>query len=236
MKKPIVPRHVGVIMDGNGRWAQKRAMPRPVGHTFGAKTSRKIIQAAIEADVQFLTLYVFSKENWKRPKTEVNLLMKLLVDMLRQEITSLMEENVVVRTLGDITFLPPQVRAELEKTLELTEKNSGMVLQLALSYGGRDEIVKAAKAIALAAQDTPTLLETLDEETFGSYLFAPTIPDPELIIRTGGEQRLSNFLLWQSAYAEFYFSPVLWPDFTEEDFNSALKAFGTRERRFGKVL
>ena len=236
MSTQKIPQHVGVIMDGNGRWAQKRGMPRPMGHKFGAKATRRVIQAAIESNVQYLTLYVFSKENWQRPQKEVNLLMKLLVDMIRQEIDSLMEENVQVRALGDLSVLPEAPRNEMLKTLDQTAQNTGMTLLLALSYGGRDEIVSGVKRFALEAQTTPQLIEDLTEESFNNYLFEPTVPHPELIIRTGGEQRISNFLLWQAAYAELYFSPVLWPDYTEKDFAEALSDFSSRERRVGKVL
>ena len=228
--------HIGIIMDGNGRWAQKRAMPRPMGHKFGAKVTRNIIQAAIEHDISYLTLYVFSAENWQRPQKEVTLLMKLLVEMIRKEIGSLMEQNVRVKALGDLSVLPDAARKEMLDTLEQTSKNTGMTLLLALSYGGRAEIVEAAKRIAKEAQDSPTLIDTLDEESFEKYLYEPDLPHPELIIRTGGDQRISNFLLWQSAYAELYFSPVLWPDYTKEHFQEALDEYSQRERRFGKVL
>ena len=236
MTKRQIPQHVGVIMDGNGRWAQKRHMPRPMGHKFGAKATRKVIQAAIESDVQYLTLYVFSKENWQRPQKEVHLLMKLLVDMIRQEIDSLMTENVRVRALGDLSVLPEEARKEMLETLKQTDKNTGMTLLLALSYGGRDEIISGVKKFTAEALHSPELLDSLTEDSFNSYLFEPDVPHPELIIRTGGEQRLSNFLLWQAAYAELYFSDVLWPDYGADDFSLALDAFNSRERRFGKVL
>lgn len=229
-------KHIGIIMDGNGRWAQKRGLPRPVGHREGAKATHNVIESAINYGLTHLTLYVFSAENWKRPKDEVSLLMKLLVEMVKKEITNLIEQNVKVVVLGDLDFLPTKARDSITEAIKKTENNTGLVLQLALSYGGRLEIVRAAKEFAKECVENKANIEDLTEESFKNYLYNPVSPDPELIIRTGGEERLSNFLLWQSAYSEFYFTDVLWPDFSEKDFLDSIEEFNRRERRFGKVL
>jgi len=229
-------KHVGIIMDGNGRWAQKRGLPRPIGHTHGAKTSRTIIDAALRHQISYLTLYVFSLENWKRPKTEVSLLMKLLVEFIKKEIKTLNERNVRVIALGDLTLLPEKVRTVVNNAMEVTSSNSGMVLQLALSYSGREEILVAAREFAQKCVDGVFRADSLDEQLLEKLMYNSDAPEPELIIRTGGEQRLSNFLLWQSAYSEFYFTETLWPDFSENDLVNALEDYSSRERRFGKVL
>lgn len=229
-------KHVGIIMDGNGRWAQKRGLPRPVGHTHGATTSRAIIDAAILHGISYLTLYVFSLENWKRPKTEVSLLMKLLVGFIKKEIKTLNERNVRVIALGDLDLLPAKVRVVVDNAMEETRDNSGMVLQLALSYSGRQEIISATQEFVRQCLRGESQPESLTEKMFSSLLYNRIAPEPELIIRTGGEQRLSNFLLWQSAYSEFYFTETLWPDFNEAELAKALEDYSSRERRFGKVL
>lgn len=227
--------HVGIIMDGNGRWARKRGLPRPMGHKQGSQATRNIIDASIRLGFTHLTLYVFSAENWKRPKNEVNLLMKLLVEMVKREIANLLERNVQVQILGDISLLPDEARAAIEGAVEKTAKNSGLILQLALSYGGRAEIVNAAKTFAKQCVDG-SAPDSLTEDSFAKLMYNPDSPDPELIIRTGGEKRISNFLLWQSAYSELYFTDTLWPDFSEDDLKEAIDEFNNRERRFGKVL
>ncbi len=230
-----VPRHIGIIMDGNGRWARKRGLPRTAGHRSGTNATRRIVRACGELGVQFCTIYVFSSENWKRPKHEVSLLMDLLVEMLRKEIADLDQNNVRLRTVGDIARLPDKIRQEVEEGITHTASNTGLTLVLALSYGGRNEIVAAAKRLAQQALEQPECIDAVDEESFRGYLLYPELPDPELIIRTGGEKRISNFLLWYCAYSEFYFTERLWPDFDKDDLIEAIEDFNSRERRFGRV-
>ncbi len=229
-------KHVGIIMDGNGRWARNKGFLRPVGHTHGATTSRQIIDAAIKHHISTLTLYVFSLENWNRPKTEVSLLMKLLVEFIKKEIRTLNERNVRVLALGDLSLLPEKVRTVVDNAMNDTANNTGMVLQLALSYSGREEILVAARKFADQCAKGLCTPDMLTEKMFAGLLYNPQAHEPELIIRTGGEQRLSNFLLWQSAYSEFYFTETLWPDFNEAELVKALDDYYNRERRFGKVL
>ena len=226
-----IPSHIGIIMDGNGRWAKKRGLPRPIGHKNGATTTRNIIDATDRLGVKYLTLYVFSAENWDRPPKEVKLLMKLLVEMIKKELRSLKDRNVRVIALGDLSKLPDGARDELENSISETSHNTGLTLQLAISYGGRSEIINAAKKIVEDGK-----LDTITEEEFSKYLYTSGSPDPELIIRTGGDQRISNFLLWQSAYSELYFTNTLWPDFSEDGLLEAVAEFNRRERRFGRVL
>jgi undecaprenyl diphosphate synthase len=230
-----IPRHIGIIMDGNGRWAKKRGLPRSAGHRAGTDATRTIVRSCGELGVEFLTVYVFSKENWGRPMLEVKLLMDLLVEMIRREVDDLNKNNVRLHAVGDLTRLPEKSRAALLQGMERTLKNSGLNLILAISYGGRAEIVNAAKEIAREAVRDPSLIDQLDEEMFRRYLNSHDFPDAELIIRTGGEKRISNFLLWQSAYAELYFTDELWPDFNKDSLVAAIEDFGKRERRFGKV-
>ncbi|MDD5675409.1 MAG: isoprenyl transferase [Chitinivibrionales bacterium] len=230
-----VPQHIGIIMDGNGRWAKKRGLPRIAGHRAGTDATRTIVRACGELGVKYLTIYVFSKENWGRPRTEVTLLMGLLVEMIRREVADLDKNNVRLHAIGDLERLPKATRAELENGIDHTKKNSGLNLILALSYGARAEIVMAAKAFATAALGRPALIEALDEKAFHAYLYTRDYPDPELIIRTGGENRLSNFLLYQAAYAEIYVTDTLWPDFTKNTLLAAIEDYNSRDRRFGKV-
>jgi undecaprenyl diphosphate synthase len=230
-----VPRHIGIIMDGNGRWARQRGLPRSAGHRAGTDTIRKIVRACGELGVSYLTTYVFSAENWGRPRAEVAMLMELLVEMTRREIENLNANNVKLRIIGDITRLPHNTKKALLDGIEATKNNTGLTLVLAVSYGGRAEIVTAARRIATEAATNPKLLKTLDERIFGGYLYTAGIPDPELIIRTGGECRISNFLLWQAAYAELYITDVPWPDFDKECLVKAIEEFNRRDRRFGKV-
>ncbi len=231
----MLPQHVAIIMDGNGRWAKRRGLPRSAGHREGVKSVKKIVEAAGELEIDFLTLYTFSKENWRRPVTEVSMLMKLLVNSLRKEIDELMEKNVRLRTIGDLNDLPPFAAEELNSGMERTQHNTGLTLNLALSYGGRSEIVSAAKEIARRVRDGELYLEDLDEEIFSDSLYTQNIPDPDLLIRTSGEQRISNFLLWQLAYSEIYVTHTLWPDFRKDNFYEALVNYMRRERRFGMV-
>lgn len=223
-----VPAHVAVIMDGNGRWAQRRGKPRLWGHRAGAESVRAVVRAAGDAGVKVLTLYAFSTENWSRSAGEVNGLMALLVGTLRREIRRLDENNVRLRAIGRLDGLPAAVRAGLKKAITALADNTGLVLTLALNYGGRQEIVDAARRVAAAG-------EAITEESLARRLYTADLPDPDLMIRTSGEYRLSNFLLWQSAYTELYVTPVLWPDFREGEFYEALLDYQRRERRFGGV-
>lgn len=235
MNQNFIPKHCAIIMDGNGRWAKMRGFARPLGHKEGAKTTHNIIESCINLGVEVLSLYVFSSENWQRPKTEVNALMKLLVEMIKKELPNLMEKNVRVLSLGDVEQLPSKARNDLLASIEKTSANTGLTLCLAISYGGRNEIVRAAKLFAedcLKGSENPS---NLTVEKLAQYLYLPEISDPELVIRTGGDKRISNFLLWQSAYSEFYFTDVLYPDFNENELIKAFESYSQRERRFGKV-
>lgn len=230
-----VPRHIGVIMDGNGRWAQQRGLPRAMGHRAGTDATRAVVRACGELGVEYLTVYVFSAENWARPKGEVDFLMGLLVEMTRREISNLNDSNVRLHAIGDLDKLPPRTRAMLEEGIEKTSANTGLNLVLAVSYGGRSEIAEAAKRFAREALSNPALVEELTEQKFATYLYTSAFPDPELIIRTGGDLRTSNFLLWQAAYAELHFTGVLWPDFDRACLVQAIEDYNTRDRRFGRV-
>ena len=223
--------HLAIIMDGNGRWAKKRGLPRYEGHKQGTKVAKKIVEECRKLNIKYLTLYTFSKENWKRPKDEVNFLFKLLVDFLNREYKSLVEQSIKLNILGDYTKLPFSARKAIEFTLKKTKECNKMVLNLALNYSGREEIILAIKKILKQGIDP----ESLDEESFKDFLYTRGQPDPDLIIRTSGEIRLSNYLLYQSAYSELYFTPVLWPDFTEQDLHKALDDFSKRQRRFGGI-
>lgn len=222
---------MGVIMDGNGRWAELRGLPRIEGHRRGAERAREIITAAIEARIGALTLYTFSLENWQRPKDEVTTLMKILELYLRSEFNEFMKKNIIFKTIGEVWRLPQNVQKLISETEQRTAANTGMTLIAALSYGGRNEIVRAVKKI-VSANINP---DDITEEYFESFLDTSGIPSPDLIIRTSGERRVSNFLLWQGAYSEFYFTETLWPDFTRDEFMIALHDYQTRERRFGAV-
>ncbi|MGM0443891.1 MAG: isoprenyl transferase [Fibrobacterota bacterium] len=231
MSHTNLPRHIGIIMDGNGRWAKQRGLPRPVGHRHGVKAVRKAIDHCNAVGIEYLTLYVFSSENWQRPETEVSLLMSLFVEMMKKELKNLAQKNARILFLGNDRHLPRDVKKTLFESIEKTRSNTGLKLQLAISYSGRDEIVEAARSIA-EAKIPPG---EITEKTVQQHLFQPQTPDPELIIRTGGTFRLSNFLIWQSAYAELFFSDRLWPDFDENELDRALEDFSSRERRFGRV-
>ena len=223
--------HLAIIMDGNGRWAKKRGLPRYEGHREGTKVAKKIVEECRKLNIKYLTLYTFSKENWKRPKDEVNFLFKLLVDFLNREYKSLVEQSIKLNILGDYTKLPFAARKAIEFTLKKTKDCNKMVLNLAINYSGRDEIIFAIKKILKQEIDP----ESLNEESFKDFLYTRGQPDPDLIIRTSGEIRLSNYLLYQAAYSELYFTPVLWPDFTEQDLHKALDDFAKRQRRFGGI-
>lgn len=230
-----LPNHVAIIMDGNGRWATQRNLPRVAGHRAGVKSVRAVVEAAGELGVGVLTLYTFSKENWRRPITEVSTLMKLLATTMRKEINELNQKNVQIRALGDLDDLPQFAYEQVLEGIEQTKHNSGLILNLALSYGGRSEIVKAVKEIARKVRDGELYLEDIDDEIFSDCLYTTNLPDPDLLIRTSGEQRISNFLLWQMAYTEIYLTPTLWPDFGKNEFYEAIIWYMQRERRFGMV-
>jgi undecaprenyl diphosphate synthase len=228
-----LPSHVAIIMDGNGRWAKKRGLPRIVGHEYGVRSVREITEAAAELGVPYLTLYTFSKENWNRPAIEISGLMGLLVRTIRKEINTLIEKNIRLQTIGDIQSLPADVYRELLEAIEKTKNNSRMTLILALNYSARWDILNAVKtAIKNSGEVSP---ENITEETFKQYLSTKEWPDPEFIIRTSGEFRISNFLLWEAAYAELFFSPVFWPEFSKKHFYDAIADYQNRERRFGKT-
>ncbi len=229
------PAHVAIIMDGNGRWARQRLFNRIRGHEQGAEAVRRIVQASREAGIGFLTLYAFSTENWERPAAEVSALMSLLKRFLDSELPQMMENNIRLRTIGQTGRLPEGVRVALERTIQQTSANNGMTLTLALSYGGRSEIVTMVRDLAAAVAAGGLSADRIDEATIASHLSTAGIPDPDLLIRTSGEMRISNFLLWQIAYTEIFFTDTLWPDFSREEFFSILDAFQHRERRFGRV-
>ncbi len=229
------PKHIAIIMDGNGRWAQKQGHLRLYGHNFGVESIRETLKAAKELKIEYLTLYAFSTENWNRPKEEVDGLMDLLVKSLANEIKELSDTGVRLSTIGDIEGLPQECQDELQESIELTKDNNEINLVLALNYSARWEIIDAVKKIASDVKSSNLLIDDLNAEKFGLYLNTKNIPDPELLIRTSGERRISNFLLWQIAYTEFHFTEVLWPDFKREDLYKAVLDFQSRERRFGKV-
>ena len=233
VNKNKLPEHVAIIMDGNGRWAKKRGNIRIFGHQNAVKSVRDVVEASVEIGINYLTLYTFSSENWKRPKLEVNALMGLLVSTLNSEIKTLTENNVRLFAIGDIEQLPFEVNKKLKETIELTSTNKGLTLILALSYSSRSEILNAVKLIAGDIKNNTLDVSEIDESTFNKYLYTTNIPDPELLIRTSGELRISNFLLYQLAYSELYFTETLWPDFSKEDFFKAIHNFQSRERRFG---
>ncbi|MCY7754535.1 isoprenyl transferase [Bacillus haynesii] len=233
--KGEIPEHIAIIMDGNGRWAKKRAMPRIAGHHEGMKVVRQTTKLANELGVKALTLYAFSTENWKRPKFEVDFLMKLPEEFLGTYLPELVEENVRVRMTGDREGLPPHTIRAVEKAIRDTENNDGLILNFALNYGGRAEIVRAAKRIAEEAKKGTLNTEEIDEKLFSDYLMTEALQDPDLLIRTSGEIRLSNFMLWQLAYSEFLFTDVLWPDFKEVHLLQAIGEYQRRGRRFGGI-
>ena len=227
------PYHIAIILDGNGRWARRRGLPRVLGHQAGIDSVREVVEECARIGVRSLTLYAFSLENWGRPKTEVRVLMRLLRRFLVEERPRLLENRVRLVAMGRIEDLPADVRKELARTESLTADLGGMVLRLALSYGGRREIADAARRIAEAAVRGEVDPRAIDEETVSAHLYAPVLPDPDLLIRTAGEMRVSNFLLWQISYTEFYVTPVCWPEFRSRHLHEAIEAFRGRERRFG---
>jgi len=230
-----IPSHIAIIMDGNGRWAKKRLLNRVKGHEKGVKTVRAVVRASREIGIAHLTLYAFSTENWQRPKSEVNALMSLLVKFLKSEKKEMMDKNIRLNAIGQIERLHEDVQQELDKVMVLTEKNSGMQLNLALSYGGRWEIVQMVRRIALKVKEGRIDADLITPEIITKHLCTNSIPDPDILIRTSGEMRISNFLLWQIAYTEIFVTNTLWPDFTKDEFYSIIKTYQQRERRFGGV-
>jgi len=230
-----LPRHIAIIMDGNGRWAMDRKLPRAAGHQQGIESVRDIVKACSQLGIGFLTVYAFSMENWKRPRVEVQILMSLLKTYLLQEIDELHKNNVRLQAIGKLNALPKNVQMILNESIERTSGNTGLTLTLALSYSGRWDIVRAVQMIALDIRRGILSPEDINDEHFSEYLLTKSMPDPDLMIRTSGEMRLSNFLLWESAYSEMYITERLWPDFRRDDLYSALKDYLNRERRFGKT-
>ena len=235
LKNGNIPKHIAVIMDGNGRWAKKRALPRVAGHHEGVNSVRDMVESCGQIGVKYLTLYTFSTENWNRPKDEVSILMRLLVSSLRDERDRLHHNNVRVKTIGDFASLPQDAQDEFLDAIELTKNNSGLTLILALSYSGRWDITSGVKRIAEQVKAGTLSPETITDEIISQNLSTKNIPDPDLLIRTSGELRISNFLLWQLAYSEMYVTDVLWPDFRRQELYKAIESYQTRERRFGKV-
>ena len=229
-----LPRHIAIILDGNGRWAKKRGLPRTAGHAAGAETFRRIATYCKNIGVKYLTVYAFSTENWKRPPEEVGTIMKLLDRYLREAIATMERDKIRMRVLGDVSALSPELQAEIARTNEISQRYQGFQANICLNYGGRDEIIHAARRYA-EDYAAGRVSGELTEEGFGSYLYSAGIPDPDLMIRPGGEVRISNFLLWQCAYSEFYFTDVLWPDFTSAELDKAIAEFRRRDRRYGGV-
>ena len=230
-----IPRHIAIIMDGNGRWAKDRGLPRTEGHRKGAESVRAMTEGCKELGVEYLTLYAFSSENWKRPKREVDALMKLLELYLRRETAELMSKNIRLQAIGRLHDLPDSCQRELHRAIEATAGNTSMTLILALSYGGREEIIDGVRSLIDSVEKGHLDKAMIDNEVFSKHLYTRYYPDPDLLIRTSGELRLSNFLLWQLSYTEFYITDVLWPDFDKEQLRNAVRNYGNRQRRFGGV-
>jgi len=235
INKDNIPKHVAVIMDGNGRWAKKNGLLRTIGHKNGVKSVREIVEASVELGISVLTLFAFSTENWNRPKAEINALMELLVSALNKELSTFQKNNIQLQTIGETNALPKGCRNKLTEIIKETSGNTGLKLVLALSYSSKLEIINSIKNIAQKIADKTINPEDINETSFSNELYTSDYPDPDLLIRTSGEYRISNFLLWQIAYAELYFSPKLWPDFTKADFFEAIAEYQNRERRFGKT-
>ena len=235
LKSGPLPRHLAIIMDGNGRWAKQRGKLRIFGHENGVKAVRETVENSAKLGIEFLTLYAFSTENWKRPKLEVDTLMNLLVSSLKKELKTLHKNNIRLNAIGNIDSLPSKAYAELQEVIEKTSKNTGMVLTLALSYGAREEIKHAVQEISRKVKNNIISPENIDDTIINSHLYTHNLPDVDLLVRTSGEHRISNFLLWQIAYAELYFMDVFWPDFREQHLAEAIKNYQNRERRFGKT-
>ena len=235
IKTDRIPRHVAIIMDGNGRWAKRQGLARMFGHRQGVETVHRITEAAAELGISYMTLYAFSTENWNRPKEEVDALMALLVDTIAKETPTLMKNNIRLQAIGDLSRLPATTREKFLTCIDDTRANTGLTLVIALSYSARWEMIVAMQQIAKEVQAGNLLVEDINEEVVGGYLTTHDMPDPDLLIRTSGELRISNFLLWQLAYSELYFTDCLWPEFTTEEFYRAIVDYQSRERRFGKT-
>lgn len=230
-----LPRHIGIIMDGNGRWARQKGKSRVEGHVAGVESVRDVVEACSQLGVSWLTLFTFSIENWKRPENEISALMRLLIKVLKKETRQLHDNNIRLHVIGDLNMVPGEVRATLSDTMELTKNNSAMTLSIALSYSGKWDILQACKTIAMKVSQGEIDPSSIDEQMFDSFLSTASIPDPELLIRTSGEFRISNFMLWQSAYSEIYFTNTYWPDFRRAQLYEAIREFQNRERRFGQT-
>ena len=230
-----LPNHIAIIMDGNGRWAKSKGLLRNIGHQNGAKTVKEVVETCAKINVKYLTLYAFSTENWNRPKLEVELLMKLLISSLKKEVKTLQKNNIKLSTIGNLNSLPTKVAKELKDVIEKTKDNNRLTLTLALSYGSREELIKTIKEISLKVKNNLISPENIDKSVINNHLYDHYLPDVDLLIRTSGEQRISNFLLWEIAYAELFFSDTLWPDFNKENLFEAILNYQNRERRFGKT-
>lgn len=233
--KKRLPKHLAIIMDGNGRWAKKQGFLRAFGHESGTKSVKKIIQASAELGINNLTLYAFSTENWKRPKLEVDTLMKVLINALKKEVDTLQNNNIKLNAIGNLELLPKTAQNQLLEVINLTKDNTLMTLTLALSYGSREELTNAVRIISEKVKNNIISIDAIDDSIINEHLYTHNLPDVDLVIRTSGEHRISNFLLWQIAYAELYFTDILWPDFKEEDLYEAILSYQKRERRFGKT-
>ena len=233
INKDDLPKHIGIIMDGNGRWARKRGMPRIAGHRAGAQTLRKIVEFCDDIGIKVLTAYAFSTENWKRPKKEVDSLMSLMLEYLMNAEKELAGKNVMIKVIGDIEKLSPEIQEQIKKTERISKDNTGLRLNLAINYGGRNEIINAVKKISGDVKEGKIKIDDINEELVSQYMYTYDIDDPDIIIRPSGELRISNFLLWQAAYSEFWFSNVLWPDFKPKDMLKAIRDYQKRDRRFG---
>lgn len=235
LEREKLPKHVAVIMDGNGRWAKRQGLPRIMGHKAGVDTLKDLLRCCRDWGIQALTAYAFSTENWGRPLEEVEFLMTLFERVLRKELREMMQENVQIRFVGNLQVLPPSLQAEIERSMVDTQHNQGIQFTVATNYGGREEILHATRAIAIQVQQGLIQPEQVDDKLFEKHLYTAGISDPDLLIRTSGEMRISNFLLWQMAYAEIYITQSLWPDFDRSEFHQALASYQQRDRRFGKV-
>ncbi len=235
INKEKLPNHLAIIMDGNGRWAKKQGLLRAFGHESGTKSVKEIIKACAKLGIEYLTLYAFSTENWNRPKIEVDTLMRILINSLKNELTTLQNNNIRLNTIGNLEKLPQSAQKELLDVIEKTKNNTRMTLTLALSYGSREEIVNAVKDISAKVKNNIISIDAIDDSIINEHLYTQNLPDVDLVIRTSGEHRISNFLLWQIAYAELYFTDVLWPDFKEQNLYEAIISYQKRERRFGKT-
>ena len=235
LHKDRLPKHLAIIMDGNGRWAKAKGMPRTFGHEQGVKTVRATVEHCVSLGIEYLTLYTFSTENWNRPKFEIDLLMKLLIRSLKKELKTFETNNIRLNAIGDLSALPKKTVQELQEVIEKTRNNSGMTLSLALSYGSREELIQAVKAISVKVKNNIISSDNIDETIINTHLYTHDLPEVDLLVRTSGEHRISNFLLWQIAYAELYFISACWPDFSKSHLESALANYQNRERRFGKT-